>query len=104
MNMAQYQISAKETAIYPQAHAVTYPILGLAGEIGDFANKWKKTIRDGATLDPEWAMHELGDMLWYLSAICTDLHFDLSDVAQMNVDKLRSRAERGVLGGNGDER
>ena len=104
MDMTDYQGIAYGTAIYPTQHAVTYPILGLAGETGEFANQWKKTIRDGAVIDPEWAMRELGDMLWYLSAICTDLNFDLSEIAQMNVDKLTSRSQRGVLGGNGDDR
>lgn len=104
MNLDDYQSDAYVTAIYPEQFAVTYPTLGLFGEVGEFANRWKKTIRDGETLDPEWTMHELGDMLWYLAALCTDLNLSLEDVAMANLDKLSSRARRNVLGGNGDDR
>ena len=103
-DMDDYQADAYSTAIYSTQYAVTYPVLGLVGEIGEFANQWKKTIRDGARIDPEWAMRELGDVLWYLSAICTDLNLSLGDVALANLDKLASRATRGQLGGNGDDR
>lgn len=104
MDMSDYQSDARTTAIYPVQYAVTYPVLGLFGEVGEFANRWKKTIRDGQTLDPEWAMHEIGDMLWYVAAICSDLNLDLDDVARANLDKLGDRARRNVLGGNGDDR
>ena len=63
----------------------------------------KKMVRDGK-LDTEGLKKELGDVLWYISALASDLGVTLEDVAADNVAKLRSRAERGVLGGSGDNR
>jgi NTP pyrophosphatase (non-canonical NTP hydrolase) len=99
-----YQGVANTTAIYPPEHAVTYPLLGLAGEVGEFANKWKKTIRDGRPVDIDDARKELGDILWYVNATASDLNLSLGDIAHENIVKLLSRQERGVLGGSGDNR
>jgi NTP pyrophosphatase (non-canonical NTP hydrolase) len=68
----------------------------------------KKAIRDdGATVTDERrsAMaKELGDVLWYVSQLASELGLELEDVAQANLDKLLSRQRRGVLSGSGDER
>jgi hypothetical protein len=42
--------------------------------------------------------------LWYLSALSTDLEISLEDVAITNYEKLKSRQERNVLTGSGDNR
>ncbi|MEZ4102976.1 MAG: MazG nucleotide pyrophosphohydrolase domain-containing protein [Candidatus Paceibacterota bacterium] len=47
---------------------------------------------------------EIGDVLWYLSALSNDLGFTLEEVAEKNLEKLKSRQERGVVHGNGDNR
>ncbi len=47
---------------------------------------------------------ELGDVLWYVSQLASELGLDLDQIAQLNLDKLRSRQRRGVLSGSGDER
>lgn len=99
-----YQDLARITAIYPNEFAVSYPILGAIGELGEFANKYKKVLRDGITLDLNDAMHELGDILWYLANIAEDLNLSLGDIALANIEKLRDRKERGVIGGSGDTR
>lgn len=109
MNFNEYQSAAKETAIYPREHAVTYPALGLAGESGEVSEKVKKWIRDGHINAGE--LHkEIGDVLWYLAALCSDLQdkfgdeYSLENAAIRNYQKLKSRQERGVLGGSGDNR
>ncbi len=108
LNFNEYQNLAKETAIYPESHKIIYPTLGLCGETGEFAEKIKKSIRDNINLNEDihkaLLMKELGDVLWYLSAICSDLNVSLEDVAVMNYEKLKSRKDRGVLHGNGDNR
>jgi NTP pyrophosphatase (non-canonical NTP hydrolase) len=106
MNFKEYQKAAKETAMYPEVYSVIYPTLGLNGEAGEVAEKVKKFLRDGTSLEAlrEVLSKELGDVLWYVAAICSDLELDLGDVARANIFKLQDRKIRGVLGGAGDER
>jgi NTP pyrophosphatase (non-canonical NTP hydrolase) len=85
-----------------------YPALGLAGEAGEVADKIKKLYRDHAGVATyefrEQLKKELGDVLWYLDDLASDFGFTLKDVARENIVKLKSRKERGVLGGSGDNR
>lgn len=105
MNFDEYQQIAKSTAIYPVKSKLIYPALGLAGEAGEVAEKIKKKIRDGETDNFEQELaKELGDVLWYISAIASDLGYDLSLIAQMNINKLQSRQQRNTLQGSGDNR
>lgn len=114
MNFDTYQAAAAKTAIYPKEHEIVYPILGLTNETGELAGKLKKILRgDGNTggsvknMTPDQAasLHaELGDVLWYLAAVCTDLGFQLYDIAEANIAKLKDRADRGKLRGDGDKR
>jgi NTP pyrophosphatase (non-canonical NTP hydrolase) len=109
--MNEYQQRTAVTAIYPDHQngtpiAITYCILGLVGEAGEIPNKWKKYFRDDLFLDDvkKAIGAELGDALWYLSQLCTELGITLEELAQSNLDKLSSRKERGVLSGSGDDR
>lgn len=83
-------------------------VLGLVGESGETADKFKKIIRDkGGQVNAEDRMaiaKELGDVLWYVSAIATYLDIPLGDVAEINLKKLGDRAKRNKLHGEGDER
>jgi NTP pyrophosphatase (non-canonical NTP hydrolase) len=99
-----YQVSASATAIYPAKHAIVYPALGLAGETGEIAEKVKKWLRGDRELNREDLAKELGDVLWYLSALASDLSIPLEEVAQANINKLLDRQDRGVLKGDGDNR
>jgi NTP pyrophosphatase (non-canonical NTP hydrolase) len=108
LSFADYQTQASKTAIYPDADVIVYPALGLVSEAGEVAGKVKKVLRDnnGQFLPEarEAIAKEVGDVLWYIAALCTDLGVDMADVAQGNLNKLNSRLQRGVLGGSGDER
>ena len=111
MNLNDYQQQAATTAIYPkgtQEAALTYTVLGLSSEAGELAGKWKKVIRDNAgylnaTAQQDMAA-ELGDVLWYVAMVADALDFDLEVIAEGNLAKLRNRANRGKLGGSGDNR
>jgi NTP pyrophosphatase (non-canonical NTP hydrolase) len=104
MNFRKYQLTAKTTAIYPRRYKLIYPTIGLAGEVGEFANKVKKKLRDNRKLDKEDLKSELGDILWYTSAVATDLGLNLEDVASKNIKKLRERYRRNKIKGSGDNR
>lgn len=84
----------------------SYHFLGLASEAGEACDLLKKFIRDGGeTLNfQDKLKKELGDVLWYVSAIAHRQGWALSDIAQTNIDKLSSRNARGVIGGSGDNR
>ena len=109
MTFAQYQELAARTALYPgRGQNGYYPAMGLAGEVGEILNKMKKVMRDdGGVLTEvrkEDLKSELGDVLWYISALADELHLSLEDIAGANVTKLAGRAQRGTLHGSGDAR
>jgi len=104
MNLNEYQKLASETMVYPKSQAIFYPILGLLGESGEIANKVKKVLREDQGVGLDGVRAELGDVLWYLAAIATDLGADLDDIAQENIEKLYDRRARGVIKGSGDNR
>lgn len=102
-DMDSYQDWTDSTAIYPPEKGLEYTALGLASEAGEFAGKVKKMIRDG-NYDTEAMIAELGDVLWYVARAAAELDVHLSDVAKDNIEKLKSRQDRGKLGGSGDSR
>ncbi len=109
MDFADYQTKSRKTAKYPPiGHPVIYPTLGLANEAGEVAGKVKKIFRDkGGVIgesEREALKSELGDVLWYLAQVCTELDLSLDEVAGYNIEKLYSRLERGKIGGDGDNR
>jgi NTP pyrophosphatase (non-canonical NTP hydrolase) len=108
-SFVDYQVKSRQTAIYPDLGAnFVYPTLGLSGEAGEVAEKIKKVLRDkGGKIDDETRAvveKELGDVLWYVAQLATELGLDLGAVAEKNLAKLASRKERGVLSGSGDNR
>lgn len=109
MEFNEYQNKAWETAIYPnKGNNLVYPMLGLGGESGEVLEKMKKIIRDeNQTITDEKKEElkkELGDVFWYLAAICKELGVPLEEVIQTNLKKLESRKERNQLHGSGDNR
>lgn len=113
MDLSEYQKAAHATSLdasYGDGDLarLIYPTLKLAGESGEFAEKVGKIIRDrGGKLgaDERAALaDELGDVMWYVAEVATVLDLDLGEVGRRNLEKLRSRAERGVIRGSGDRR
>lgn len=103
MNLNEYQIWTRTTAIYPENKAIEYLSLGLVSEAGEVAGKTKKYIRDLAW-DKDAVIAELGDVLWYLTRMCDEMMIDIEEVAKLNHDKLEDRKKRDALKGNGDNR
>jgi NTP pyrophosphatase (non-canonical NTP hydrolase) len=109
MDFSEYQQKARHTAAYPViGEPVIYPTLGLANEAGEVAGKIKKIFRDKAgviTESDRLALGaELGDVLWYLAQVATELGLSLEDIAIRNIAKLQDRRARGTIGGEGDDR
>lgn len=106
MNFDEYQNDARQFAIYGDDGWVVYPTLGLTSEAGEVAGKVKKWIRDDNDLDLDIneLAKELGDVLWYLANLASDLDMSLSDIAEMNIDKLADRKQRNAIKGDGDNR
>jgi NTP pyrophosphatase (non-canonical NTP hydrolase) len=108
VELSEYQRRSRRTAEYPREAWLVYPALGLAGEAGEAAEQVKRVIRDDGsriTAGRREAMAgELGDVLWYVAQLATELGLDLDEVAANNLAKLRSRQRRGVLQGAGEDR
>jgi len=108
VELSEYQRLSRRTAEYPREAWLAYPALGLAGEAGEVAEYAKKAIRDdGGTVGEERCAamaKELGDVLWYVAQLATELELDLDEIAKQNLEKLFSRQARGVLSGDGDDR
>ena len=108
-NFNAYQRQSRKTwNLVHTDHPIVYPTLGLVNEAGELAGKVKKIFRDkGGVIsdeDRQALKYELGDVLWYMAQIATELDLDLQEVAQANIEKLFSRLERGMIKGEGDYR
>lgn len=87
MDFKQYQEQAART----DGGNLTAHFLGLCGEAGEVVELYKKHIAHGHELDELHLTKELGDVLWYISAIATGLGLDLDVIAQFNINKLKAR-------------
>ena len=124
MTLNEYQEKAMKTCM-PSCDNFSYMMLNLVGEVGELASKVAKDIRKGGVEigstclendiiprmpQDEWwdrqdeYMAEAGDILWQLAGLCKVMGWTLEDVAKGNLEKLASRAKRGVIDGNGDNR
>lgn len=127
MKLNDYQKRAMSTCM-PSCENISYMLLNLVGEVGEFASKVAKAVRkdqvkigwweDGEEADEnnliptgsfyEWDLikdelkKEAGDILWQLSGLCKVMGWDLEHVAQVNLDKLAARKAAGTIVGNGD--
>ena len=109
MDFKTYQKKARVTAQYPNLGSnYIYPTLGLVGETGEVAEKVKKVIRDKKGIfddnSKDAIKKEIGDVVWYVSNLCTEFNFSLDDVALTNLNKLKKRASEGKISGSGDNR
>lgn len=109
MNFDKYQRLASTMAVYPKVgDNIYYPALALAGEAGETCGKISKIMRDyNDIVTDEMRLKlekELGDVLWNLTQLATELGLSLDEVAINNLRKLKSRKARNKLHGDGDDR
>ena len=121
LTLNEYQERAMTTCM-PTCENLSYMLLNLVGEVGEFSSKVAKHIRkeeagigSGDTpnqfyftakanflTDRVALRKEAGDILWQLAGLCKVMGWDLEAVAQENLAKLAERAQNGTIAGNGD--
>lgn len=108
MTVEEYSQRALSNINFGKGESIIYPVLGLNGEAGEVAEKVKKILRDKDGVFNEEAKHdialELGDALFYITAVAENIGYTLKEIMQMNIVKIESRRLRGVTGGSGDNR
>ena len=102
MNASEYQLLAARTLIdapdfeiSPNDFMIVWNALGLAGEAGEVAEMVKKGILHQHGLDRDKMAKEVGDVCWYLAALCSKLGLDLGEVMRANIEKLKVRYPEG---------
>jgi NTP pyrophosphatase (non-canonical NTP hydrolase) len=96
MNLNEYQEFCKSTAKKfdsSEIEILTWG-LGIAGEAGDVASCIKKTVSHQNDVR-EGIKENLGDTLWYASMICSYFGWDLEEVLNENMAKLKKRYPEG---------
>ena len=108
MTTTEYQKIIEMTAIYPREIGLAYCTMGLVGEAGEVANKVKKIYRDQdghiVKENVDQLKGEIGDVLWYITALANEIGVSLEDIMEANYSKLIKRRETDTLGGSGDDR
>jgi NTP pyrophosphatase (non-canonical NTP hydrolase) len=105
----EYQEFVKLTQKFPQDVANEYLVLGLVSEAGEVAGVWKRVLRQDTNNFDEQETHqkmvqELGDVLWYVTALCLQNNTTLENLIEANTKKLSTRLVNGTIKGKGDER
>lgn len=124
LELNEYHKRAQQTALYRESavhtdslrhqteridlYCLNYVVGKLNGEAGELIEEVCKAMRDDYGVITEERrtkmIKELGDVLWYVAAICEELNIDLEAVAMINLDKLEKRAQEGKLRGSGSDR
>lgn len=103
MTLNEYQDFVDDIRLPSASHG--YARLGLVGEVGELLSVYAKAVRDGPRADYDANIKkELGDIMWFVSALASDHGLTLAEIIEANVEKLSSRRDRGTLQGSGDNR
>lgn len=89
MNLKEYQKFCKRGL--KEGNSFEVFLLGLGEETGEVLGIFKKCKRDGKVHDIVHVKEELGDVMWYIANICSELGLDLEEVIQYNYDKIVKR-------------
>ena len=74
---------------------IVWVTIGITGEAGELSEAVKHGIFHRHVLDLKNIQEELGDLIWYIAALCTKLNFSLSDIMEQNIAKLKKRYPNG---------
>lgn len=107
MTPNEYEIAISKFDTYPENKKPEIYVLGLCGEAGEVADKFKKIIRDQDgkfKVRDEKILKELGDVLWYMVRVGSWFGYSFNEIIDANHEKLQDRWERKKIGGSGDNR
>ena len=110
MTFNEYQKEALKTAAVNPDPLMNKTIwaMGVSGEAGEVLEKWKKIVAyDKGEVSPEKLSElskEMGDVVWYIAVFAASLGLSFQSLMDQNVEKLKSRKERNVIMGRGDNR
>ena len=96
MEFNSYQEQAAKTIqknVMDERLTEIVPFLGIIGEIGSVVTQLKIKFRDGKSYVAykKKLGEELGDVLWYISAIATQNDLTLEGIANDNINKINDR-------------
>ena len=92
MDFDEYQqlafrtVSHKDDVVAMEFHSLH----GLSGEVGELHSLYQKGYQ-GHQFDKAHAKKELGDVLWFAAEYCSAMGWKMSEVAELNIEKLRAR-------------
>lgn len=93
MTIKEYQTAAQRTSntdLTNGEHLIN-GALGLCGEAGEVADLVKKAYMQGHSIDRQHIAKEIGDCCWYIVEAAVAIGYDLEEIMQMNIDKLKAR-------------
>ena len=92
LTLDQYQLLAARTINLDltDEEMEFHALFGICSEVGELHGIYQKTFQ-GHLADLEHVKKEIGDILWMIAELCTVYGFDLGDIAQLNIDKLKAR-------------
>lgn len=91
----EYQkLAARTIGANTDYDKIRHGVFGLCSEAGEVAGLFQKEYQ-GHDIDPAHLQKELGDCLWMIAEICTSNGWDIENVMQLNIDKLKARYPEG---------
>ena len=104
MTPDEYQTAMRRTAISrpvpPYMQRRMHFAAGLGSEAGEILGLLIKSAHYGKEYDVGEMKDELGDAVWYLTALCEECGYNLGDVMQRNIEKLQERHPTGFNHGH----
>ena len=88
-----WKTSVKNPYGYFQKDDLAHAVIGLSAEAGEVLDEFKKWryYKDGRAFPEERLKDELGDVLYYVFAVCNELGVKPEDIMWQNKNKLRER-------------
>ena len=97
MDLNEYQKLCKLTAkkFDDQKMELSSWGLGVAGEAGDIASCIKKLLFHKNEAIKDGIKENIGDVMWYVAMICNVLGWNLNEILEENIRKLKKRYPQG---------